>query len=170
MGLLPLAALRWLPRGRPGPRPGGGPAAGGGGAIRQLVFAACTVAAGVVDSFLPLARGVPSGTASTALLVQSIAATLSRWQAGREGDRIGHARLLVPAVIAAALGMGAAARGSGERALEPRLRRRVRRRPGDVRPVQRPNRLPAGFALTGLLVLAAVPAARRERTAPGLRA
>ncbi len=29
---------------------------------------------------------------------------------------------------------------------------------------------PAGFALTGLLVLAALPAARRERTAPGLRA
>ena len=107
MGLMPLAALRWLPGGRPGSRPGGGPAASGRGALRlALVFAACTVAAGVVDSFLPLARGVPNGVASTALLVQAITATLSRWQAGRHGDRLGHARLLVPAVIASALGMG----------------------------------------------------------------
>jgi MFS family permease len=206
MGLLPLAALRWLPRGRPGPRPGGGPAPEGGGALRlALVFAACTVAAGVVDSFLPLARGVPSGTASTALLVQSITATLSRWQAGRRGDRIGHARLLVPAVIAAALGMGAliwlaspaamlaglalfgAGFGVAENSTFALL---IERLPEDrasalwnlaydagygAGPVMfglfsAQTGYPAGFALTGLLVLAAVPAARRERTAPGLRA
>ena len=58
----------------------------------------------MLDSFLPIARGVPSGIASAALLVQSIAATLSRWQAGRHGDRYGHARLLIPALVLAALG------------------------------------------------------------------
>ena len=206
MGLLPLAALRWLPRGRPGSRPGGGPAAGGGGALRlALVFAACTVAAGVVDSFLPLARGVPSGTASTALLVQSITATLSRWQAGRHGDRIGHARLLVPAVIAAALGVGAliwlaspaamlaglalfgAGFGVAENSTFALL---IERLPEDRASalwnlaydagygagpvmfglVSAQTGYPVGFALTGLLVLAAIPAARRERMAPGLRA
>ena len=80
--------------------------AAGRGAFRlPLIFAACTVAAGVIDSFLPLAREVPSGIASAALLVQAITATVSRWQAGRHGDRYGHARLLVPAIVAAALGM-----------------------------------------------------------------
>jgi len=42
-----------------------------------------------------------------ALLVQAITATLSRWQAGRHGDRYGHARLLIPALVVAALGMAA---------------------------------------------------------------
>jgi MFS family permease len=63
----------------------------------------------VLDSFLPLAKGVPSGTASAALLVQAITATLSRWQAGRHGDRYGHARLLIPALVLVALGMTAVA-------------------------------------------------------------
>src|SRR5579859_2262597 len=48
-----------------------------------LIFAAVTVAAGVVDSFLPIARGVPSGLSSAVLLVSAVAATISRWQAGR---------------------------------------------------------------------------------------
>jgi MFS family permease len=39
--------------------------------------------------------------------VQAITATLSRWQAGKRGDRYGHARLLVPALAVAALGMAA---------------------------------------------------------------
>ena len=206
MGLLPLAALRRLPAGRPGSQPGGGPAASRRGALRlALVFAACTVAAGVIDSFLPLARGVPSGTASTALLVQSITATLSRWQAGRHGDRLGHARLLVPAVIASALGLGAliwlaspaamlaglALFGAGFGVVEnSTFALLIERLPEDrasalwnlaydagygAGPVMfglfsAQTGYPAGFALTGLLVLAAVPAARRERTAPGLRA
>ena len=116
VALLPLVALRWLPSGREARRP---PRAGRmprarssrritGPAVRlPLIFAAATVAAGVLDSFLPLAKGIPSNLASAALLVQAITATLSRWQAGKRGDRYGHARLLVPALAVAALGMTA---------------------------------------------------------------
>ena len=115
-GLLPLVAIRWLPSGRearrtartgrmPGARTSGRMA---GAALRlPLIFAAATIAAGVLDSFLPLAKGIPSNLSSTALLVQAITATLSRWLAGRHGDRYGHARLLVPALVVAALGMAA---------------------------------------------------------------
>ncbi|HYY17813.1 MAG TPA: MFS transporter, partial [Streptosporangiaceae bacterium] len=107
-GLLPVAAIRWLPgRGQSQGRSSGGPARSrSGSALRlSLIFAACTVAAGVVDSFLPLAKGIPASLCSVALLVQSVVATLSRWQAGRHGDRYGHARLLIPGLIVAALGM-----------------------------------------------------------------
>ena len=114
-GLLPLVAIRWLPGGRearrtrasqtPGARSSGRMT---GPALRlPLIFAAATIAAGVLDSFLPLAKGIPSDLASAALLVQAITATLSRWQAGKHGDRYGHARLLIPALAVAALGMAA---------------------------------------------------------------
>jgi MFS family permease len=115
-GLLPLAAIRRLPGGRealqpartarvPGAR-GRGPMAGA--ALRlPLIFAAATIAAGVLDSFLPLAKGIPSNLCSAALLVQAITATLTRWQAGKHGDRYGHARLLIPALAVAAIGMAA---------------------------------------------------------------
>src|SRR5580704_12289765 len=113
-GLLPLAVIRWLPGGRearrsararriPSARSSGRMA---GAALRlPLIFAAATIAAGVLDSFLPIAKGIPSNLCSAALLVQAVTATLSRWQAGRHGDRCGHARLLVPALAVAALGM-----------------------------------------------------------------
>ena len=119
-GLLPLVVIRCLPGGREAPRTArtgrsrsarrsarwSGRMAGA--ALRlPLIFAAATIAAGVLDSFLPLAKGIPSNLASAALLVQAIAATLSRWQAGRHGDRYGHARLLIPALAVAALGMAA---------------------------------------------------------------
>ncbi len=116
IGLLPLAAIGRLPGGREAPRTApAGRRAGGrssgrmtGAALRlPLIFAAATVAAGVLDSFLPLATGVPGNLASAALLVQAITATLCRWQAGKRGDRYGHARLLVPALVVAALGMAA---------------------------------------------------------------
>jgi MFS family permease len=115
-GLLPLVAIRWLPGGREerrtagaGRRPGTrGPGRMAGAALRlPLIFAAATVAAGVLDSFLPIAKGMPSNLASAALLVQAVTATLSRWQAGKRGDRYGHARLLIPALAVAALGMAA---------------------------------------------------------------
>jgi MFS family permease len=119
-GLLSLAAIRWLPGARearqatrverlPGPRSRrmAGPRRGrmASTARLPLIFAAATIAAGVLDSFLPLTNGIPSGLCSAALLVQAIAATLSRWQAGRLGDRHGHARPLIPALVVAALGM-----------------------------------------------------------------
>ena len=78
-GLLPLAAIRWLPGGREarrGDRAGRMPGARNcgrmaGAALRlPLIFAAATIAAGVLDSFLPLAKGIPSSLASAALLVQ----------------------------------------------------------------------------------------------------
>jgi predicted MFS family arabinose efflux permease len=114
-GLLPLVAIRWLPGGREArPTARTRRIAGTrrprlmGAALRlPLIFAAATIAAGVLDSFLPLAKGIPSNLASAALLVQAITATLSRWQAGKRGDRYGHARLLVPALAVAALGMAA---------------------------------------------------------------
>jgi MFS family permease len=116
-GLLPLVAIRWLPGGRearrtasarrpPGARSSGRMA--GAAALRlPLIFAAATIAAGVLDSFLPLAKGIGSNLSSAALLVQAITATLTRWQAGKHGDRYGHARLLIPALAVAALGMAA---------------------------------------------------------------
>jgi MFS family permease len=110
-GLLPLVAIRLLPGGREArrtTRAGRMPSA----ALRlPLIFAAATIAAGVLDSFLPLAKGIPSNFSSAALLVQAITATLSRWQAGKRGDRYGHARLLIPALAVAALGMATVALG-----------------------------------------------------------
>ena len=107
-GLLPLATIRWLPGRREARRT---PRAERvrpvrGAALRlPLIFAACTVAAGVLSSFLPLVKGVSSNTSSAVLLVLALTATLCRWQAGRYGDRHGHARLLVPALLVAALGL-----------------------------------------------------------------
>ncbi|MFF4616134.1 MFS transporter [Nonomuraea jabiensis] len=87
-----------------------------GGVLRALrhaalarpaaVFATITLAAGVLLTFLPLAvpAGSP-GTAATALLAHSCAMPLARWAAGRYGDRHGQSVLLVPAVIAAVIGM-----------------------------------------------------------------
>ena len=115
--LLPLAAIRWLPGGREARQTahtGRAQDTSSPGrmatttALRlPLIFAAATIAAGTLDSFLPLAKGIPSDLASAALLVQAITATLSRWQAGKHGDRYGHARLLIPALAVAALGMAA---------------------------------------------------------------
>jgi MFS family permease len=77
-----------------------------GGMLRPgLVFAATTVAAGVVASFLPLAAGVSAGVATLGLFAQALTATASRWWAGRRGDRHGHAGLLIPGLLIAAVGM-----------------------------------------------------------------
>ena len=77
-----------------------------GGMLRPgLVFAATTVAAGVVASFLPLAAGVSAGVATLGLFAQAVTATASRWWAGRRGDQHGHAGLLIPGLLTAAAGM-----------------------------------------------------------------
>ena len=115
--LVPLAAFAWLPGradrpGTPAARAGTGAPDGLLAGLRQrgelrpfLIFAASTVAAGVVVSFLPLATGVSSNVAAAGLLAQALTATISRWWAGRRGDRSGHARLLVPALAITAAGM-----------------------------------------------------------------
>ena len=123
--LAPLAAVPWLANpGDTGPasqQAGTGQAGAGradaapagllgslrsGGMLRPgLVFAATTVSAGVVASFLPLAAGVSAGVATLGLFAQAVTATASRWWAGRRGDRHGHAGLLVPGLLIAAAGM-----------------------------------------------------------------
>jgi predicted MFS family arabinose efflux permease len=67
------------------------------------VFAASTMAVGVLVTFLPLA--VSAASATVALFVQPAAATAARWAAGRAGDRHGHARLLAPGLALCAAGM-----------------------------------------------------------------
>ena len=112
--LAPLAAVRWL-GGLAGPEAGteaGTAQAGLAASLRSagqlrpaVVFAATTVSAGVVASFLPLAAGVPAGVAALGLFAQAVTATASRWWAGRRGDRHGHAPLLIPGLLIAAAGM-----------------------------------------------------------------
>ena len=71
-----------------------------------LLFAATTMAAGVVLTFLPLA--VPGSgifSAASALLVIGVTTTASRWWAGRFGDRRDARLLLAPGLIACAIGM-----------------------------------------------------------------
>jgi MFS family permease len=71
-----------------------------------IVFSATTMAAGIVVTFLALA--VPSaseGLVAIALLVQAATSTVARFWAGRYGDRHGSARLVLPAVLTAALGI-----------------------------------------------------------------
>jgi predicted MFS family arabinose efflux permease len=209
-GLLPLAAIRWLPGGREARHTARArrraPVARGsrrmaGAALRlPLIFAAATVAAGVLDSFLPLAKGIPSNLCSAALLVQAVAATLSRWQAGKHGDRCGHARLLVPALAVAALGMatmmalgspvmifaGMTAFGAGFGVIENATFALLIEQLPEAKASALWNLAydagygagpavfglicvaagyPVAFALTGALILAAVPAALRERKA-----
>ncbi|HMD93299.1 MAG TPA: MFS transporter [Trebonia sp.] len=199
-GLLPLAAIRWLPGGRDASRTARAGRIPGAALRLPLIFAAATIAAGVLDSFLPLAKGIPSNLASAALLVQAIAATLSRWQAGKHGDRYGHARLLIPALAVAALGMAAMIAlgspamifagmvlfGAGFGVLENATFALLIERLPEARASALWNLAydagygagpavfglicvrtgyPAGFALTGALILAAVPVAVRERKA-----
>jgi len=111
--LAPLAAVPWLggPADREAPEPDAEPAGllaslRSAGQLRPAaIFAATTVSAGVVASFLPLAAGVSAGVAALGLFAQALAATASRWWAGRRGDRHGHANLLIPGLLIAAAGM-----------------------------------------------------------------
>lgn len=71
-----------------------------------IVFAATATAAGILVTFLPLA--VPharAGVVTVALFVQPAAATVSRWLAGRHGDRHGSARLVLPGLLLSAAGV-----------------------------------------------------------------
>jgi predicted MFS family arabinose efflux permease len=119
MALIPLAVLPWLPRatdhrsaGATDAPAGGAPTVGlvtglrNHGQLRPLlVFAASTMAAGIVVSFLPLAAGVAHNIVAIGLFVQAVAAMISQFWAGRRGDRRGHSTLLVPGLAIASLGM-----------------------------------------------------------------
>ena len=73
-----------------------------------VLFAATTMAAGVVFTFLPLAvPGTGVFSAASALLVVGIASTVSRWWGGRFGDRRDPRLLLAPGLIVCAVGMAA---------------------------------------------------------------
>jgi predicted MFS family arabinose efflux permease len=71
-----------------------------------ILFAATTMAAGVVITFLPLA--VPGSgifSAAGALLIVGVTSTVSRWWGGRFGDRRDPRLLLAPGLVACAVGM-----------------------------------------------------------------
>lgn len=71
-----------------------------------LAFSATAMAAGAIVTFLPLAVANPANNiAALALLAQAVAATATRWWAGRHGDQHGSARLLIPALLVAAAGL-----------------------------------------------------------------
>jgi MFS family permease len=71
-----------------------------------IAFWSTATAAGVVATFLPFAMGTGNGDlAALALLLESIASTLTRWWAGRWSDRHGTASLLVSGVLTGVCGM-----------------------------------------------------------------
>lgn len=78
------------------------------------IFAVSTAAVGVLVTFLPLAiSGQRAWVAAAALLAQPAASTVGRFVAGRIGDQVGPARLLVPGLLLCVVGMaGLAATGS----------------------------------------------------------
>ena len=104
-----LAVVAGLPGREPAREPPVGVLAGlrTAALVRPAVnFSAAAMAAGVVVTFLPLVVTGGAGTlAAPALFVQAVAATLSRWWAGRYGDRHGPAELLVPGMVATAAGV-----------------------------------------------------------------
>ncbi|WP_411083594.1 MFS transporter [Streptomyces sp. cmx-18-6] len=112
--LLALPAVAGLPgrRTEAPSEPTGGTVRGllrgvGNGSLGRptLILAAATFAAGVLVTFLPLALlGGPGHLAVAALLVQSSIAPVARWGAGWWGDRHGTSSLLLPSVLAVALG------------------------------------------------------------------
>src|SRR5215207_972948 len=107
-----LAGLAVVP-GLPGREPAGEPPVGVVAGLRTpalvrpaVTFSATAMAAGVVVTFLPLAvPGRSGGLAALALFVQAVSSTVSRWWAGRYGDRHGPSLLLVPGVVTTAAGI-----------------------------------------------------------------
>ncbi|MGO1075355.1 MFS transporter [Inquilinus sp. CA228] len=85
-----------------------------------LVFLAVAMAAGIVTTFLPLALSSASGDlVALALLAQAVTATVARWLAGRFGDRVGQARLLVLGVATASAGIATLVLGDAAAAVLP---------------------------------------------------
>ena len=111
LGLVMIPGIRFASPAKEGGENGAGFFAGLGRApLRRvfLLFAATTMAAGVILTFLPLA--VPGSgvfSAAGALLVVGVTSTVSRWWAGRFGDRRDPRLLLVPGLLACVLGTAA---------------------------------------------------------------
>ncbi|TMQ90440.1 MFS transporter [Actinomadura soli] len=100
-----LAAVRDLPGRRPEPEAPLGLVAAARKRellVPSLFFAATTVATGITATFLPLVGGAVS---AWALLAHGLAVTCTRWWAGRNGDRYGAARQLVPGLVISASGI-----------------------------------------------------------------
>ncbi|GAB3869583.1 MFS transporter [Dactylosporangium cerinum] len=75
-----------------------------------VVFGAAATLAGIVATFLPAALPHAAPTViAAALLLQALAGTVTRWWAGRVGDRHGPHRLLTPAMLTTATGLAALA-------------------------------------------------------------
>ncbi|MCX5360551.1 MFS transporter [Streptomyces sp. NBC_00124] len=71
-----------------------------------LIFGATATAAGILVTFLPLAAGsASSAVIAAALFAQPAAATVTRWLAGRHGDRHGSAGLVLPGLLLSAAGV-----------------------------------------------------------------
>lgn len=108
--LLGLGAAFGIRHAAPSTREGGGAGFFAGlrhGPLLRLVllFCATTMASGVTVTFLPLA--VPGSgvlSAAGALLVVGVVTTISRWWAGRFGDRRDARVLLAPGLVACAAG------------------------------------------------------------------
>ena len=114
-GVVSLAAVVSLP-GLPNRYAGehsDGPQAGLASGLRDpgvrrpaIVFASTALGTGIVVTFLPLT--VPAsltGLVAVALFVQPAASTLALWAAGRYGDRHQPAHLILPSVLACAIGL-----------------------------------------------------------------
>ncbi|WP_433455207.1 MFS transporter [Streptomyces sp. CA-142005] len=109
LALVSIAAVPGLPDREAAPGTPLGVFAGARcGAIARptAVFAVTALGAGIIVTFLPLAVASHcSGVVAAALLVQPAAATVSRWFAGRHGDRHGPAGLVLPGLLASAVGI-----------------------------------------------------------------
>ena len=68
-----------------------------------IIFAVATLASGLLFTYLPL--DFEPGVAALALLVMGLAATVTRWFAGRYADRRDSGVLIVPALALAAIGL-----------------------------------------------------------------
>ncbi|MGK5729474.1 MFS transporter [Streptomyces sp. URMC 124] len=109
LALVSIAAVPGLPDREAAPGPPLGVFAGArSGALARptAVFAVTALGAGIVVTFLPLAVASRySGVVTAALFVQPAAATVSRWFAGQHSDRHGAAGLMVPGLLASAVGI-----------------------------------------------------------------
>lgn len=111
IGLLALLWLRALPTHRPAASDQGSVLSALGDvrlARPTLIFLTTALASGIFVTFLPLAVGEDlRGVATFALLAQASATAVTRWGAGRLGDRFGATTLLLPAMLLCAIGAAA---------------------------------------------------------------